>query len=175
MSRARRTAKALDRILGGINAATMLFAVVETWRPPRHPARFMEHRHATALWEMEEHHEHDLPYIQMVRSDSVRVHGRNSAQLRIDGRRRWWDEIRSVRSSSHGAESRNVTSTTLHKLGFLRDLHQHVTLRLEIRRAPLQQVIDFLHAVAIFRHVAGRKSFWPANVARANANRQTDR
>jgi hypothetical protein len=77
----------------------------------------MEHGHATSLGEMEEHHEHDLPYIQMVRSDSARVHDGNSAQLRIDGRRWWWDEIRSVRSDSHGAESLNVTSTTLHKPG----------------------------------------------------------
>jgi hypothetical protein len=77
----------------------------------------MEHGRATGPGEMEEHHEHDLPYIQMVRSDSARVHCGNSAQLRIDGRRWWWDEIRSVRSDSHGAESLNVTSTTLHKPG----------------------------------------------------------
>ena len=37
-----------DRIpSGGITAATMLFAVVETWRAPRHQARSMEHGHAT--------------------------------------------------------------------------------------------------------------------------------
>jgi hypothetical protein len=94
-----------------------LFAVVETWRAPRHQTRSMEPGHATSLGETEEHHEHDLPYIQMVRSDSARVHNGNSTQLRIDGRRWWWDEIRSVRSYSHGAESLNVTSTTLHKPG----------------------------------------------------------
>jgi hypothetical protein len=60
-----------------------LFAVVETGRAPRHQARSMEHGHATSLGEMEEHHEHDLPYIQMVRSDSARVHDGNSTQLRM--------------------------------------------------------------------------------------------
>src|SRR6266567_480573 len=83
--------------------------VCRGWQPGATPpkARFMEHGHASGLGEMEERHEHDLPYIQMVRSDSARVHGRDSAQLRVDGR---WDEICRVRSDAHGAKSINVTS-----------------------------------------------------------------
>ena len=87
---------------------------MEAWRHATAGA-FREHGHATGLGKLEERHEDDLPYIQMVRSDSARVHGRDSAQLRVDGRW-WWHEICSVRSDSHGAGSRNVTSATLHKL-----------------------------------------------------------
>ena|SRR5437588_11540221 len=57
---------------------------------------------------MEEIYEGDYASVQMVRSDSAGVHGWDSAQLRIDGRR---DEICSARPVSYRANSLSVTAS----------------------------------------------------------------
>jgi hypothetical protein len=71
---------------------------------------------STGLGEMEERHEHDLPYIHVAHRGSAGVHGRDPAELRVDGWGR--DEICSVRSDSYRAECLDVTSeTTRHSAG----------------------------------------------------------